>query len=229
MGDKKFIFPDAFSGFLILKDKAANSEINAMLNKRLEEQNEQKQKNQEEQKRRNRIRTLKIAPNSQAAFNVSEKDIDEVFLSGAVSTGCYLSGYSKGEPRIPNRIKPNSACLLTHCPKDAPEKERRIIGAFMVKEDFFGDLCRSGIVEGHKQYIVHLTSEEELSFWDYFSYSQSVSRWGNTVFKYFSNDIMQQILLDMQKVLAGTEKEAVTHKFYQYFCEMNRLPDIKSD
>lgn len=68
-GDKKFIYPDAFINFLTLKDKSVQSEINATWNRRLQEENAQKQILQEEQEQRQRIRTMKIAPNSQAAFS----------------------------------------------------------------------------------------------------------------------------------------------------------------
>lgn len=227
LGEKKFIYPDAFANFLIFKDKAVHNQINAIFNKRLQEENAQKQIIQEEQERRKQIRTLKITPNSQAAFNLNPKDMEEVFLSGVVSTGCYLSGHSKGEPRIPTRLKPNSACLLTECPKDVPEKERRIIGVFMVKDDFLGNLCRNGIIESHKQYKLRIDSESNLLFWNYFNHSESISPWGSAAFKYFSNSIMQQILLDMEKVLTGTEKEVIIREFYQYFCKVNHLPDIK--
>ena len=115
-GDKKFIYPDVFANFLTLKNKSAQNKISEIYNKRLEVEVAQKQALQEERERRQRLYALKITPNSQAAFNIDLNDLDEVFSPGAVSTGCYLSGNSKGAPRIPSRLMPNSACLLTGCP-----------------------------------------------------------------------------------------------------------------
>ena len=225
-GDKKFIYPDAFIRFLTLKDTSIQSEICATWNQRLQEKNAEKQILQEEQERRQRIRTMKITPNAQAAFHIDDTATDEIFASGAVSSGCYLSGYSKGEPRIPTRLKPNSACLLTECPHDSPE-QRRIVGAFMVEEDFWGDLCSDGLVKSHSQHKIRLNRENRLPFWDYFDHSGAIPRWGGPVFKYFSNNTMQQILFDMKKVLSGTGDEPVIDAFYEYFCEINRLPEIE--
>lgn len=225
-GDKKFIYPDAFFNFLMLKNKSAQREINAIRNRRLEEEAARKQALLEEHERRQRFCTLKITPTSQAAFNLDLHGLDEVFSSGAVSTGCYLSGYSKGQPRIPSKLKPNSACLLTGCLPDAPEKERRILGAFMVKDDFWGDLCKNGTVEFHDQYRLRLSPDSPMLYWDYFKYDEAPPRWGNTVFKYFPNSTMQRILFDMKQSLQAPEDEAVLHEFYQYFCEINRLPRL---
>ncbi|MFR7894444.1 MAG: hypothetical protein ACLU38_10630, partial [Dysosmobacter sp.] len=47
----------------------------------------------------------------------------------------------KGEPRIPEHLQPNSMCLLTERPKGCSEAERRIVGAFMVEDDFIGTCC----------------------------------------------------------------------------------------
>ena len=87
-GDKRFIYPDAFANFLTLKNKSAQNKINEIYNKRLGAEVARKQELQEEQERRRRLCALKITPNSQAAFNIDPNDLDEVFSSGAVSTGC---------------------------------------------------------------------------------------------------------------------------------------------
>ncbi len=228
-GDKKFIYPDAFAHFLTLKDKSMQNEIHTILNKRVQEANNQKQKMQEEQERVNRLRNLKITPNSQAAFNLDSTEIDAIFLSKSAFTGRYLSGHSKGEPRIPNRLKPNSACLLTECPDGTEEKNRRIVGAFMVRDDFFGARCKDGLVKSHDQFIIRLNLKNQLLFWDYFDQNDSLPRWGNTVFKYFSNTTMQQMLQDMKKAMSGSKNEPLLNEFYDYFCEANRLPKVESN
>ncbi|MDD3347618.1 hypothetical protein [Oscillibacter sp.] len=225
-GDKKFIYPDAFISFLTLKDQSAQSEITAKWDRRLQEENAQQQRLQEEQERRQRIRTMKIAPNSQAAFHVDGTAIDQIFASGAVSSGCYLSGSAKGEPRIPSRLKPNSACLLTECPENSPE-QRRIVGAFMVEDDFFGDLCGDGMVKIHSEHRLYLHQENSLMFWNYFDHGAVIPRWGSPVFKYFSNSTMQQILFDVKESLADTEEGPSVDAFYEYFCSVNRLPEMK--
>ena len=223
-GDKRFIYPDAFANFLTLKNKSAQNKINEIYNKRLGAEVARKQELQEEQERRRRLCALKITPNSQAAFNIDPNDLDEVFSSDAISTGCYLSGISKGKPRIPSKLMPNSACLLTGCPPNTSEKERRILGAFMVKDGFGGYMCKDGMVECHDKYKVRLNPNSTMLYWDYFDCSDPLPRWGNTVFKYLPNSTMHQILLAMKKVFQDTEEETLIHEFYQYFCEINRFP-----
>ncbi len=222
-GDKKFVYPDAFIHFLTLQNQSAQNKFDALYNRRMEEEAEEKQMRQKEQERRRRLRALKITPNSQAAFDVDLSDLDEIFSSGALSTGCYLSGYSKGEPRTPSKLRPNSACLLTGCPADAPEKERRILGAFMVRDDFWGDLCVDGLVKSHQQHKIRLQPDSRLRYWDYFEGSDPLPRWGGVVFKYFSVGTMQKILLAMQKAVHGAGEKAAVQKFDEYFCAINRL------
>lgn len=225
-GEKRFIYPDAFISFLRLKDKSAQDKINAICNKRLEEEVARKQALQEEQERRQRLRTFQITPTSQAAFNTDLHHLGGIFSSGAVSTGYYLSGHSKGEPRIPSKLKPNSACLLTGCPTNALEKERRILGVFMAKDDFWGDSCKNGMVEFHDKYKVRLNPDNPMLYWDYFDCGDPPPCWGNMVFKYFRNSTMQRILFDIKKVFRNTEEEGDMQEFYQYFCEINRLPQL---
>ena len=219
-GDKKFLYPDAFSRFLKLKDAEKQKELEEKNKQRMTKKKAERKK---EQERRWKIYTMKIVPNSQAAFHIEFQDAENIVECGRVSTGCYLSGASKGNPRIPRRLKPNSVCLITGLPKDKEERNRRILGAFMVKGDFLGEYCEDGIVKGHEQYKVYLHSDETLPFWDYFKHDETFPRWGNVPFKYFSNTTMQKILSDITKLLAGTTQEAVVHEFYQYFCKLNHL------
>lgn len=228
-GEKKFIYPEAFGQFLVLKDQAMQKQIEDMLNAKKKKEEREQQATQDALDQIQKMRTLKITSNSQAAFDIKcETEDQNIFLSWKVSTGHYLSGYSKGEPRIPSRLKPNSACLLTGCPQGAPETDRRIIGVFMVKEDFFGDLCSDGIIEGHERYRISLQKEETMPFWSYFPEKERPQRWGSTVFRYFANECMQQILFDLPKSICGAERREAAQEFYRHFCKINRLPDFKT-
>ncbi len=224
-GDKQFIYPEAFSKFLTLKDRVKQKEVNVKYIKMLKEEEAVQKKECEEKDRLRQIRAIKITPNSQAAFNIAPAEKKSVIECGRVSTGCYLSGYFKGESRIPNKLKPNSVCLLTGLPKGKEEKNRRIYGAFMVRDDFWGERCKNGIVEGHNKYRIYLPSDINLSYWDYFEHGDNLPSWGNVPFKYFANSTMQKILLDMINLLVATKQESDAKEFYQYFCIINRLPE----
>ncbi|MEG1886567.1 MAG: hypothetical protein RR177_00430 [Oscillospiraceae bacterium] len=222
-GEKKFIYPEAFMHFLMLSDKGIQDEISEVLNKKKRVEQDFRRYAQREQERIQKISTLKITPNSQGAFDLKSGSKAQVLSEWKVSTGCYLSGNSKGLPRIPNRLKPNSVCLLTECPQETPEKDRIIIGAFMVKNDFVGSLCNDGIIEGHERYRIALKEDQSLRFWDYFVKEDQVKRWGNTQFKYFSNEGAQRVLLDMIKPMCDSEDKIIANEFYQYFCKINRI------
>lgn len=223
-GDKKFLYPDAFSDFLELKDlekqKILNKKnIQQQLQKKIE-----KKRELEQRERYWKIRNMKITPNSQAVFHVDFSAAKDIIESGLISTGCYFSGNLKGKPRIPSRLKPNSVCLITGLHKDSREKNRCILGAFMVEEYFLGEYCSDGIIKSHEKYRLLLNADDALPFWNYFTNNRIFSHWGNVPFKYFSNETMQDILYDMGKLLSGTKQESVFNEFYQYFSKMNGLP-----
>ncbi|HHU05930.1 MAG TPA: hypothetical protein GXZ65_05555 [Clostridiales bacterium] len=226
-GEKKFLYPDAFMQFLKLRDKKVQEQVNQLLHeKNMEEEAERKQV-QEMLERRHRMANLKLTLNSQAAFGMVYNKIEDVLSSWTVSTGSYLSGMSAGQPRIPHKLKPNSACLLTQCPEGVEESERKIVGAFMVKEDFFGDLCSDGIIKAHEQYRIALEEDEALRLWNYFDEKKRPKRWGNTEFKYFASTTMQKILFDIKNAITSEDRLEIAEEFYRYFCRINRLPEYR--
>lgn len=162
-GGKKFIYPDAFSEHLTLHNSAMQREIQGLLIERAAEREAEQQAVQKERERKSRLRNLKISPISQAAFNITAEQETAVFSEWAVSAGTYLSGGSKGEPRIPDRLKPNSLCLLTKREMGTPERDRRVIGAFMVEEDFLGACCQNGIINAHPVHRITLPRENHMA------------------------------------------------------------------
>lgn len=229
-GEKRFQYPDAFSRFLTLKDAEKQKEIRAGYERRLQAERAEKQKEYEKQERLGKIRSMKVTPYSQAAFDIPWGQADAAIKADAVSTGCYLSGYSKDRPRIPSRLKPNSVCLLTTLETGAAEENRRILGAFLVREDFWGAHCREGVIEAHDRYKLYLPSDSVVHYWPYFGQDEFVPNWGKVAFKYFSSRIMQRILLDLCGLAVGAQQNEAAAEFYDYFCAINRLaPEPETD
>lgn len=224
--EKKFLFPGAFSRFLVFEDGESRECVEQMLVKADREKERRQQAAHREHDRLKRLRQLKISPNSQAAFGFVANRREDVFSSWTVCSGRYVGGCSKGEPRVPVRLKANSACLLTECAPDAPETERRIIGAFMVREEFDGASCNDGIIHAHEKYRIALGKGETLPYWDYFEFEGKPPKWGNTELKYFSNRIMQRILYDLTTAVPDAEKRLDAAEFLRYFSAVNRLPDF---
>lgn len=229
VGEKKFIYPDAFSKFLTLKNDAMQKQIQGLLNEREAAKAAERKALQEIQDRKNLLRSLKISPQSQAVFDIKADEKEELFSTWSVSTGCYVSGYSKGEPRIPDRLKPNSMCLLTECSAKQSEKERRIIGAFMVEEDFLGNYCQDGIINAHPIYRLQLWPEHQPLFWPYVAQEPEKQRWGRTTLKYMSNKTGERILFDIKELPLCDESKECAEKFYQYYCKLNRLQPRKKE
>lgn len=223
IGEKRFHYPDAFAEYLSIDDPEKQQKITEKYDRQLQAEEEKRKKAYERHERRRRLRNMKIHPSSQAAFNIDPSDFKAIMKAGEVSTGHYLSGYSKGKPRAAQRVKPNSCCLITGIPDGGKEEDRLIYGAFMAAEDFFGENCEDGLVKGHKRYKIALPAAKTLRYWDMFESEDPLPRWGNVPFKFFSNSLMKRILISMKNQVAGTEKENALAKFYEYFCKINRL------
>ena len=124
-GDKRFLYPDAFARrHLTLRNQEMQAEIQELLLAKEAEKQEAQQAMQEEQERRALLQHMKLSKMSQAAFDVEEGQLNALFSEWVISTGTYISGASKGEPRVPARMKPNSLCLITHRGTNEPETER---------------------------------------------------------------------------------------------------------
>lgn len=221
--EKKFLFPDAFENFLVLRNEEKQKQINELINKLVQKRVTQEKTKQNEQEHCNRISNLKVTPTSQVAFGFIKNTKEQVFSTWTVSTGFYTGGNSKGNPRIPKRMQFNSACLLTECPNGISEKERKIIGAFMVTDGFEGVLCEDGIIDSHEKYKIQLEDTESLLFWNYFPSDVAVPKWGNIEFKYFSNQTMQKILEDMYGKISDPHRHQIAKEFYRYFLRVNKL------
>lgn len=220
--EKRFVYPDAFRDYLVLQDGGRQRDMTRRLAELEAEQKRREREAHEAHERRVRRQSYTPAADSHAVFDVAPEDAERVLRTFSVSTGRYQSGYSKGRPRIAARLKPNSACLLTLRPAGGSEEERRVLGAFMAGEDFFGESARDGLVAAHPQYRMALPAGETLLFWDHFG-PVAVPRWGGAAFRYCSAASMEHILAEMTRMLAGTDRRDAAQAFCRYFCEVNRL------
>lgn len=223
-GIKKFLYPEVFKKFMRIEDKTYKDYVDEILYEIDKENIIKLQEEEKEMKRLERVRTLKVSNNSQAVFGFMDNKVEEVLNTWSVFTGTYISGVSKGEPRIPQRLNVNSACLLTMKPEGASEDERRIIGAFMVPDNFKADQCKDGIINAHEDYRIMLdTEKEKLLFWDYCALKPKSMSWGKCELKYFSNTEMQNILSEMMKIIKDEDKCKKVQEFYEYFCSVNKI------
>ena len=237
-GTKRFVFPDAFGTFLSIKDKRAFEFVRDLKEKKEEKKlreeailkKESARLHAEHQRRLERehiLNNLKIHPSSQAVFWCEEEEQNRVFSDWTVFTGTIKSGISKGEARKLSRLNQNSACLLTARDSDMDEKDRRIIGIYMVKEGFVCKLCEDGYIPAHPEYRIQLTEAEskKLLFWDYYvneAYPHRIT-WNSGTSRYLSNIWTAQILKDIVSLKKKTKEGKMAQEFLDDFCEINQI------
>jgi len=226
VGEKKFVYPEVFKEYLVFQNQKLQQSITALIAEKQALAERQSQMEQMERERQRKLRSFTVTPNSHAVFDVPPEQAAQVCASFTVSTGRYLSGYSKGKPRLAERLKPNSACLLTERPSGESEQARKIIGAFMVREDYFGEDSDTGMIEGHPEYRMIVPAGDTLLFWEFFS-RDAAARWGSIPFRYCSAATMNQILAEMADMLADTDQRESALAFYRYFCITNHLQPLR--
>lgn len=236
--NKKFLYPDAFAKFLILHDTKGAESVAQMIQEKkdelmeIESQKEAERLRQEEKSKmlaeyERLMHNHKLHGESQMVFWCDEKETAEVFENWNVFTGMVKSGAKKGKPSQAVRLHRNSAVLLTAREANSNEQSRRILGMYMVKEDFIGKLSEDGNVPAHSMYKIQLTEEEseKLLFWNYYTYKNAPEKlsWNTGKYRYFDNAWMAQILKDIVAMKEDESEKQLAQSFLNYFCKMNQI------
>ena len=219
-GVKRFLYPDAFEGYLVPKETETKEEINDILVEQKLREKRRQVENQARQKKLSYLRSLKISANGQAVFDLHNQKENDPFSSGCCRTGTYLSGDSKGMPRVPQQMAFNSLCILTDCQPGQPENTRRIQAVAMVPEGYDGASCTDGVVPFHPVHRLRL--QTPIALWPYIKKEPRKS-WGHASFRYISNQIGEEILKDIRRQLKDTDQEAEAKEFYHYYCDCNHM------
>lgn len=235
--NKMFVYPDVFGKYLTIHDKNDAKSLEIIIQEKEMERKEEETKKEEEKKRlrqKNELRleheklmkNHKLHPESQMVFwcdTEEQKNITE----WQVFSGVIKSGNNKGKPNKPIRLHQNSAILLTSVDSNATEKDRRILGVYMVNEDFVGKLCVDGYIPSHSKYKIELTEEEanQLPFWKYYIDAKSPEKvtWNTGKYRYFNNLWMAQILFDIVALKNDPQEKELAQQFFKHFCKMNQI------
>ena len=237
---KKFVFPDVFGKHLKLHNKSVANSLEKIIQKKemerkeeelkKEEAKELQQKNQELRMEHEKLmKNHKLHPESQMVFWCDTEEQNSSFSEWKVFSGVIKSGNNKGKPNKPIRLHQNSAVLLTAIDSSMPEKDRRILGVYMVNEDFIGKLCEDGYIPAHSTYKLQLTEQEsdQMLFWKYYVNEKSPHKmtWNTGKYRYFDNLWMAQILLDIVSLKSDPEERELAQQFFEHFCKMNQITD----
>ncbi len=236
--NKKFVFPDVFGKHLKLHDKSVANSLEKIIQKKEMERKEEEWKKEEEKKlqRKNQelrwgheklMKNHKLHPKSQVVFWCDTKEQNSSFSEWKVFSGIIKSGNNKGKPNKPIRLHQNSAVLLTAIDSSMPEKDRRILGVYMVNEDFIGKLCEDGYIPAHSKYRLQLTEQEsdQMLFWEYYVNGKFPEKmtWNTGKYRYFDNSWMAQMLLDIVSLKSDPKEREQAQQFFEHFCKMNLI------
>lgn len=239
-GNKKFVFPDAFDKHLKLKDQKTSNLVKEKIQKVKEERQAKQAKRmeaeallwEERQRAREQRRLMqgqKNHPSLQAVFWCEDEEEAKIFTDWNIFTGEIKSGVNKGQPNRLVRLNQNSACLITERHSDEKEKERRILGLYMVKEGFSGRLCEDGYIPAHEEFRLYLSEDEakKMLFWNYYTNQRYPDRmtWNTGRYRYFENIVMAQILRDIVSLKAESDDFEFAQKFFKYFCRRNEIAE----
>lgn len=238
--NKKFFFPDVFEKHLTMHDKSDANSLEKIIKKRELERKEEEWKKEEERRlqRKNQelrleheklMKNHKLHSESQMVFWCDTDEQNSSFSEWKVFSGVIKSGNNKGKPNKPIRLHQNSAVLLTAIDSSMPEKDRRILGVYMVNEDFIGKLCEDGYIPAHSEYKIQLTEQEsdQMLFWKYYineKFPQKIT-WNSGKYRYFENLWMAQILLDIVSLKSDPKERELAQQFFEHFCKMNQITD----
>src|SRR3954471_2575024 len=238
--NKKFVFPDVFGKHLKLQNKSVANTLEKIIQKKEMERKEEELKKEEakELQRKNqelrlehekRMKNHKLHPESQMVFWCDTEEQNSSFSEWKVFSGVIKSGNNKGKPNKPIRLHQNSAVLLTEIDSSMPEKDRHILGVYMVNEDFIGKLCEDGYIPAHSTYRLQLTEQEsdQMLFWKYYVNEKSPHKmtWNTGKYRYFDNSWMAQILLDIVSLKSDPKERELAQQFFEHFCKMNQITD----
>ncbi|WP_068672210.1 malate synthase [Oceanobacillus sp. Castelsardo] len=238
--NKKFVFPDVFRRHLKLHDENAANSLEKVIQKKEMERKKEEWKKEEERIRQHKEQQLrleheklmknhKLHPKSQMVFWCDTEEQNSSFSEWKVFSGVIKSGTNKGKPNKPIRMHQNSACLLTARDSSMPEKDRRILGVYMVNEDFIGKLCEDGYIPAHTEYKLQLTEQEseQMLFWKYYVNEKFPHKmtWNTGKYRYFDNLWMAQILFDIISLKSDPQERELAQRFFEHFCKMNQIRD----
>lgn len=238
--NKKFVFPDVFEKHLKMHDQSIANSLEKMIQEKEMERKEEESKKEEERKLHRKKQELrleyeklmknhKLHPESQMVFWCDPEEQNRSLSDWKVFSGEIKSGTNKGKPNKPIRLHQNSAVLLTEIDDSKPEKDRRILGVYMVKEGFIGKLCEDGYIPAHSTYRIELTEQEseQMLFWKYYVNEKHPHKmtWNTGKYRYFDNLWMAQILLDIVSLKSDPKERELAQQFFEHFCKMNQLTE----
>ena len=236
--NKMFVFPDVFAKHLKLQDKRDAESLEGIIQEKEKKRKEEEWQKEEEKKLQRKqlelrleheklMKNYKLHPEAQFVFWCDDEERNTSLSEWEVYSGVIKSGNNKGKPNKPSRLHQNSAVLLTAVDSKMHEKDRRILGVYMVGENFIGKRCEDGIIPAHTKFRLQLSEEEskKLPFWKYYVNEKSPEKmsWNTGKYRYFNNLWMAQILRDIVTLKSDEKEQELAQQFFNHFCKINQI------
>jgi hypothetical protein len=233
IGVKKFLFPEAFGAYLELTDKTTAEAVEQYsLSKQLEtEASRQAQMPEQQPLAKPRRRTAKrkelfkkVTPDSNVAYRFNSSQAEEILTQWTIPSNSDKKTANRG---CPARMHRYSVCLITALDEGETERQRKIVGAFMPKEDPGRTSLDDRPISAHPKYRVCFLGKEadSLSFWDFFTSEKSPDQmtWTSGKQRYVDNLRIAQILKKAAAVKEDSMDKELAEQFFLHFCKTNRV------
>lgn len=151
----------------------------------------------------------------------------QMFINWKASAGVVQTGKKKGQPMKLIQVQSNSLCVLTTRDPNSVEAERYIFGVFLVDETYEGDNREEGYVSTKSKYRIKLSPSQahKMLFWNYHINGNSPESmvWSSGLHRYIESVEAIQILQDSALLKRGTNDEALTNEFLDYYARINNI------
>lgn len=214
MGEKAFIYPDAFLTFLTIDNTDIQKELVSAAKKKLEE----KLRKDEEEK-------IKLWGNSKSGTKAAKLQRANAAIK------CNYNDGEKPEEEISftskalSKVQKNSLCVRTTRAPKSTEAERFIYEVFLIDESR-DENNEDAYLTTNSEFKIELEFNEakNFPFWKYYKNPSSDKVvWSQGLIKYFDDEKAVQILKDIAGFKKGTSEEELADRFLQEYCLINHI------
>ena len=139
--------------------------------------------------------------------------------------GTDLKGINAGKARrLPNAQLGSLAALTTRYPGTS-EKDRIIVGVFIIDSASEGDDSVAGTVSAKAKYKIEIRPDEaqKLKYWNYYRNAGNPDsiKWGSGLYRFFNDEDALRLLEDIATVKRGKEDHRLALEIIEYFKQLH--------
>ena len=149
------------------------------------------------------------------------------FLKWIAHAGTTLNGIGAGKPRkLPNAQHGSLAILTTRYP-NSEEKDRVIVGVFIIDSTFKGNDVEPGTVSATSDYKIEIRPDEvqKLKYWNYNRNegNPSSKKWGTGLYRFVKDEDAIRLLEDIVNIKKDKNDYRLAVSILEHFKELHEL------